>query len=173
MFRFADYDDLDAIMEIINKTIAIMREEGNPQWNEDYPARDVFINDIDCDSLYVYETDGVYEDVTIAGFICINDVCPPEYSTVTWGEDFTSRATYIHRFAVDPKFRRMGIGNNLLLLANEVAKHDLTYYLRTDTNSMNVGMNSLFKKCGFKKRGEIYLRFFPEHFNCYDKTIKA
>ena len=174
MFRYAEYDDIEVIMSIVAKTITLMKKEGNPQWNEDYPTKEVFINDIESHSLYIYETLDItthYESVVAAAFICINDICPIEYSTVDWSKDITEEATYVHRLAIDPAYRRMGIGKALLTFADDMAKYERTDYLRSDTNSMNRGMNALFEKCGYTKRGEIYLRFFPEHFNCYDKVL--
>lgn len=167
MIRNATYNDLDMIMSIVNKTICIMKEEGNPQWNEDYPTRNVFQKDIDTNSLYVYVTQ---DDITI-GFICINDIEPYEYSDVIWSNNNAKEVTYLHRMAIDPDYRRQGVGTSLLEFAFTIAKESNSLFLRTDTNSTNIGMNALFKELGYIKRGEIHLREVKEHFNCYDKEI--
>ena len=44
--RHAKNEDLDKIMKIIGETVKEMNENGNFQWDESYPNREVFINDI-------------------------------------------------------------------------------------------------------------------------------
>ena len=44
--RHAKNEDLDKIMKIIDETVKEMNENRNFQWDESYPNREVFINDI-------------------------------------------------------------------------------------------------------------------------------
>lgn len=166
MIRLATKNDLDYIMNIVRQTISIMKTEGNPQWTETYPSRDDFETDICSESLYVYTDDSTNN---VIAFICINSTSTPEYSEVEWGSE--QQFLVLHRLAVDSNLRKQGIGSLMLSFAEEYSKEKGIYYLRTDTNSMNKGMNGLFTKFGYVKRGEVHFRSLTEHFNCYDKLL--
>ena len=64
MGRQAKQSDLDQVMELIAQCIARMSEEGNPQWDEDYPARRDFEGDVEKGNLFVCEEEGVIAGVT-------------------------------------------------------------------------------------------------------------
>ena len=164
MMRIAGLNDLDAVLDIVAKTIEVMRTENNLQWTEEYPALSHFISDVDEKSLYVYEKDG-----EVIGFICVNQKEEPAYAGLTWSQD--PPCFVMHRMAVMPSARREGVGRKLIAFAENYAKERGVCYLRTDTFSKNTGMNILFKKCGFKKTGEVHFRGLPEPFNCYDKIL--
>ncbi|MCL2539786.1 MAG: GNAT family N-acetyltransferase [Oscillospiraceae bacterium] len=164
MIRMAHARDLDEVLEIVDKTVEVMSSQNNPQWSKEYPARSHFESDVAARSLYVYETDD-----GIIGFICINREEAQEYAGVSWSQD--APCFILHRMAVTPSARKKGIGMELIAFGENLAKEHRVYYLRTDTFSKNMGMNSLFKKCGFKKTGEVHFRGLTEPFNCYDKIL--
>ena len=64
MIRKAKLSDLESIMDIINETVKEMKSYGNDQWDDNYPNKETFINDIKNERLYVCE-----EDNNIKGFI--------------------------------------------------------------------------------------------------------
>ena len=164
MIRKAILDDLQSIMDIVAKTIILMRQEGNSQWNEDYPTSDVFSNDISTNSLYVYSNQEI-----VRGFICINMTSPNEYANACWNSD--AEFIVLHRLAVHPDARKQGVGSRLLRFAEDYAKKKGISYIRTDTNNNNVGMNALFEKFGYTKVSEIRLRDLSVSFSCYDKIL--
>lgn len=161
--RIATGDDISGIMEIIKATLAIFRSENNPQWDELYPAADVFEADIRNGSLYVYGSE------SIEGFVCIDGNQPTEYEGVNWSSD--SPALCVHRLAVHPQTRGNGVGGKLMKHAETVALTHGVYNLRTDTFSENTKMNALFAKQGFFKVGEIEFRGLERPFYCYDKLL--
>ena len=59
MIRKAKLSDLEDIMDIINETIKEMKLYGNDQWDDNYPNKETFINDIKNESLYVCEEDRI------------------------------------------------------------------------------------------------------------------
>ena len=164
MIRLATTTDLDAIMKIINDTIAIMKTQNNTQWDENYPTREGFFDDIISNTLFVEEENGA-----IAGFICINTIEPKEYDTLCWKGNTTSFV--IHRMAVAPAFRRKGIGHKLITFAEMLAKKEGILFLKTDTYSNNPNMNALFVKTGFQKVGEMSFLGKPYPFFCYEKQL--
>lgn len=149
--------DVDAIMEIIRLTVAKMREDLNGQWDEVYPTRELFEKDADNGCLYVYKLDG-----KVVGTVCINDELPEEYKGVAWkcGENPIS----IHRMAVHPKYRGLGISNAFFALAKKLSNG----CIHADTYSENILMNALYIKNGFKKVGEMSFQGRPKSFNCFE-----
>ena len=164
MIRHTTLSDIETITDILSRSVKIMQLEGNPQWSGDYPSRIDFIRDISSDTLFGFESEG-----TLKGFICINQVQPPEYEEITWNKKTEFYA--LHRMAVDPDSRRKGIAKELISFAEDYAKENDIFYIRTDTFSKNNGMNRLFESCGYNKTGEVHFRGIEEHFNCYDKIL--
>lgn len=164
--RKAVYEDLKDIMEIIKKTVIEMKAYGNTQWDETYPREEDFKKDMDKGDLYVIEKDG-----KLAGFLCINKVQPEEYKPLNWSLE--EEAMVVHRMAVNPDFRRMGIGTALMNFAEEKAREFGIRYMKTDTNSVNKNMNSLFEKCGYKHVGQMEFLGKPTPFNCLEKILKS
>ena len=165
MVRQAKQSDLDQVMELIAQCIARMSEEGNPQWDEDYPARRDFEGDVEKGNLFVCEEEGV-----IAGVTCINREEPEEYRGVSWSSG--RGATVVHHLAVSPAFRGRKLGRILLRQAEEVAGQNGTCYLKADTYGSNGAMNALLRKEGYALRGHMTFLGKPEQFNCYDKILE-
>ena len=164
MIRLAKQNDIDPIMDIIRETVALLQAEGNPQWDETYPARSDFLADIAAEELYVYE----HED-KVCGVICLNTREPEEYAPVQWSRP--GPALVIHRFAVASWTRRQGIGTAILQFADRLAAQQGLNCVKTDTYSLNPNMNRLFQRNGFHKVGEIDFKDKPRKFNCYEKCI--
>lgn len=165
MIRQAVPNDIDAIMDVIQETIVIMSQEENPQWDNEYPQRSHFMEDIRSGTLYVYE-----EAEEIAGLICVNDIEPPEYAQIAWRFP-QENALVVHRMAVSPSHRKRGIGAALLGFADELAAKGQIHCIKTDTFSRNRNMNRLFESCGYEKVGEMSFRRLKDPFFCYDKQL--
>ena len=164
MIRKANIKDLDQIMNIISDTVKEMKTYNNTQWDENYPQAKDFENDIKNEDLYVDELDG-----QVVGLICVNYIEPDEYLDIKWA--FDKKAMIIHRMAVKSNFRNQKIGTRLMEFAEELAKNNGVVYLKTDTYSLNIKMNSLFKKFGYKLAGQMEFLGKEEPFNCYDKFL--
>jgi GNAT superfamily N-acetyltransferase len=164
MIRKANIKDLDQIMNIISDTVKEMKTYNNTQWDENYPQAKDFENDIKNEDLYVDELDG-----QVVGLICVNYIEPDEYLDINWA--FDKKAMIIHRMAVNSNFRNQKIGTRLMKFAEELAKNNGVVYLKTDTYSLNIKMNSLFKKFGYKLAGQMEFLGKEEPFNCYDKFL--
>lgn len=164
MIRTATTPDLDRIMKVVLPSIAIMNQEGNTQWDHEYPLASDFLSDINAGDLFVFE-----QDQEIQGVICLNSIEPPEYNTANWQTSKT--ATVIHRMAIAPQSRQQGVGSALMAFAESIAEKNGTNYLKTDTYSVNSKMNNLFKKFGYQSVGEISFRNRPHRFICYEKSL--
>jgi len=164
MIRKATLEDINSIMQIVQETIVEMRSYNNTQWDENYPLKSNFIDDINKGELYVIDEDGA-----LGGFACINKDEPEEYEDLTWKLDTT--ALVIHRMAVNSKFRRKGIGTKLINFADKLALEQNIQLLKTDTYSLNTKMQGLFEKCGYTFVGKINFLRKERPFYCYDKLI--
>lgn len=165
MIRKANLKDLDQIMNIISETVEEMKTYNNTQWDENYPQVKDFENDINNGDLYVDLLDD-----QVVGFICVNYVEPDEYKCINWVSN--AKCMIVHRMAVNSNYRNKKIGTRLMEFAEELAKTNNVSYLKTDTYSLNVKMNSLFQKFGYQLAGEMSFLGKEFHFNCYDKILE-
>lgn len=165
MIRKANLEDIKEIMDIISTTISEMHSYNNYQWDKNYPQEKDFISDINHGDLYVLEKDG-----KVVAFVCVNKVEPTEYSGLNWS--LQKEAMVIHRMSVHSEYRRKGVGKELMIFAEDLAKTNKSCYLKTDTYSTNEKMNALFIKCGYNFIGEMSFAGKEKSFNCYDKVLK-
>ena len=164
MIRKAAKHDMTEDSEILDLTVNEMNSYNNTQWDENYPQEKDFINDIQKGDLFVTE-----REEKLVGFICINKVEPVEYYGLNWS--LNEDAMIVHRMAVNPDYRRSGIGTELMKFADELALENNIRYLKTDTYSINTKMNALFKKCGYDFIGEMNFLGKEKSFYCYEKIL--
>ena len=167
MIRQANETDLLGIMSIIGLVVPQMLNEGNDQWNEQYPTQADFLADIEHGELFVDVAE--QEPLTVRAVACFNQEEPAEYKQVQWSRPGT--ATVIHRLAVHPDFRNQGIARSLFVLAEDIARKTGTAYIRSDTYSRNPRMNSLFMRMEYRQTGVIRFLGRRDEFNCYDKVL--
>ena len=163
--RYAKTEDLDKIMKIIKETVKEMNENGNFQWDETYPNREVFLNDIKEETLYTV----VNENDEVIGVGAANFESFEEYDDLEWksGKD----DYVIHRLAVDNAYRSTGAAALLMEnIENEIMKKGKCF-MRTDTNSKNIKAQKFFEKTGYKFVGEIKVPRLKDTFFCYEKKL--
>jgi len=152
-------------MAIMRAVVPPMREQGNLQWDSDYPNEQVFREDIAAGQLWVLEIEGA-----VAGVAALTSDQSPEYADVGW--DLNEPAVVVHRLAVDPAFRGRGVAETLIRHAEVVARERGVAVLRIDTNTQNPAMQRLMPKLGYTFAGEIGLAFRPGlRFFCYEKRL--
>jgi ribosomal protein S18 acetylase RimI-like enzyme len=165
LIRLATKDDLPALMTLVRHVVPLMLASGNMQWDADYPNESVFQRDIDLDQLWIAELDG-----NVAGVAAITMDQEPEYTQA--GVNIDEPAVVIHRLAVDPTLRQVGVGRALMQQAEVVAKSREIFVLRVDTNTHNEATQRLFPKLGYHLAGEISLAIRPgQRFLCYEKRL--
>jgi ribosomal protein S18 acetylase RimI-like enzyme len=162
--RLGKAEDLSAVMRLVRRVVPMMRAGGNFQWDDEYPNVAVFERDLQLNYLWVVEMGD------IAGMAAITMDQEPEYADVGW--DIAEPAVVVHRLAVDPAFRGMGVATALMLQAEVVARALGVAVLRVDTNTQNQVTQRLFPKLGYASAGEIGLGFRPGlRFRCYEKRL--
>jgi len=166
LIRPAITKDIPALMNLVRRVVPLMRAVGNLQWDETYPNEEVFAHDIELRQLWVAEV----EDGSLAGVAALTTDQEPEYAQVGW--DLNEEAVVVHRLAVDPAFRGMGVAGALMQQAEVVATERGIAVLRVDTNTQNDATQRLFPKLGYSLAGEITLGFRPGlRFLCYEKRL--
>jgi len=158
-------EDLPVIMKFVYKTVILMNEEGNDQWSSKYPKEDDFKKDIENESLFVAELDGIP-----IGSITIDQIGGKNYDQIDW--TYKDREFFIlHRLVVDPEIRGGGIASQLLAFAEVYAIEQDVFYIKTDTYALNDKAQNLFVKNGYNKVGVFHFEGKDNPFYCYDKSF--
>lgn len=146
-FRQGTIDDLDNICSLIAAAIETMEAQGIHQWDELYPTREDFADDIRNGTLYTVTGNG-----RLIAIYVISTEYDPEYLTGEW-ECNGETACIIHRLCVSPEVQNRGVGKAVL---NHIEKQlqDLGFEsVRLDVFSENPYAISLYEKSGYVKRG--------------------
>lgn len=165
MIRQGRKEDIFVIMNMVQDTINIMKEEGSDQWDETYPLLSHFEEDVKAGSLYVLEDD----DNKVVGSITVDKNLPIEYTSIPWR--WEKEAFTFHRLVVSAYTRGRGIASELISHAEKIAIQNGVPYLKIDTYSLNQKAHSLFGKNGFTKVGEMSFQGKINPFYCYDKLL--
>jgi N-acetylglutamate synthase-like GNAT family acetyltransferase len=166
LIRLAAFNDIPQILTLIADVIPVMKTAGNFQWDNDYPNKQVFTQDIDLKQLWIAEIEGA-----IAGVAAITTDQDAEYAQT--GLDITETAIVTHRLAVNINYQGRGVAAALLKQAEHEAIRRAINILRIDTNIANQATQKLFPKLGYILAGEISLTIRPGlKFLCYEKRLK-
>lgn len=145
--RRATAGDLETVCAIYEAARAFMHAHDNPtQWPGDYPGLPDAEEDLAAGTLWVLDEG--------AGPIACMSALPgpdPTYAVIE-GEPWLDDEPYwvMHRMAV----AESGHGAGTALLSWLCARHG---NLRADTHANNVPMQRTLEKCGFVRRGTIYV----------------
>lgn len=153
IFRKTTAGDIARIMEIVAQAQERFRALGIDQWQDGYPAADVFLQDMDADSSYVVETGS-----QVMATACISFDVEPAYSTISdgaWPDD--EPYAVIHRLAVDRRMLRRGIAAEIIAYAEMLCRLQRISSIRVDTHRDNTAMRRLLDRCGFTRCGRIRL----------------
>ena len=73
--RLATHADSPSILKIVQAVLPLMKEAGNPQWDETYPLQSDFEADIALHQLWVAVTNGVdtKDDEVIVGMGALSE----------------------------------------------------------------------------------------------------
>ena len=164
--RKARMEELDAVWALVREAIANMQANGNPQWNDVYPTRDLFEEAIAAQELFA-ACDG---QETILGVAVFNQEFEDCYDELT-GWQRPLPAFGIHKVAVSPKAQRMGVATALFDHAFALARELGLNSVRMDTYSLNTRMQALMTKHGFHYVGDIFFPHLDGPFYAYEKLL--
>lgn len=163
MIRKATHRDIDVILDITKACAIHMISQKIFQWNEHYPRREAFENDVNRRELYVLEIEN-----KVAGCIVISTLMDEEYIPIKWLTPNTNNI-YIHRLAIHPKYQNQGFAQQLMNFAETHSKENNFTSVRLDTFSQNQRNQQFYERRGYQKRDDIYFPKQSEHpFHCYE-----
>lgn len=148
MIRLAKIEDMDKILLIKDEAIKLLADNNIDQWQDGYPNKEVFLNDINNSDLYVFDNG------KILAFMALVKEKDPNFETLE-GVWLSDSYLTIHRIAVAREARNQGIANELFSFAKNSAKEKSIDAVRIDTHENNIMMQNLIKKNGFSYRGWI------------------
>lgn len=164
LVRKAVLEDIDEVIRIKNEAIDYMAENGNDQWDRDYPTYDTFLNFIKNDYMYIIE-----DEEGALGIIGIVDTEDKEYGTIEWSPSTSS--IVVHRMAIGSRGRGKGLATYLLNFAISEAKRRGADIIKMDTYYKNKPAQSLFKKLGFVFKGTINFPQRDGDYLCYEMVF--
>lgn len=166
MIRNATKEDIDCILEITKLCAEYMVQKRIFQWNEHYPSRHVFENDVKKRELYVLENEN-----SIIGCVVISTFMDEVYIPIKW-LTLSENNIYIHRLAIHPKHQKKGFAQKLMSFAETFAKENGYTSIRLDTFSQNKGNQKFYELRGYERLGNIN---FPKQsefpFYCYELVL--
>lgn len=167
MIRPATSADVDEIFQVTAACAKTMIAKGIYQWNEHYPSRAAFEEDIKRDELYIYT-----HEERILGTVVVSTLKDEIYEEITWLTPSDARCIYIHRLAVHPEAQGQGIAQQMMQFAEEYAREHGFASVRLDTFSKNERNNIFYTKRGYQKLDPVY---FPKQsefpFYCYELVL--
>ena len=165
--RKAIQADLDAVMQIIKSCTEDMISKKIYQWNDKYPNRETFFNDIENEDLLL-----LVEGNQLLGCVSVTNKMDDFYSTIDWIAT-TQKNIYVHRLAIHPKYQGLGYAKRIMKYIENDAIENNCDSIRLDTFSMNKKNNNFYSNIGYEKLGQIYFRDQSDMpFNCYEKCLK-
>jgi len=143
-----------------------MIEKGIFQWNDEYPSKEAFANDIERNELYVLE-----KNSEIIGTIVVSTLMDAEYVPVTWLTP-NNNNLYIHRLAVHPDFQGKGYAQKLMDFAETYGLKNGFDSIRLDTFSGNDRNQRFYEARGYRKLDDIYYPKQSQYpFHCYELVL--
>ena len=153
--RPAQEEDLDTMEAILAQAKALLCPIG--QWNENYPAREDFLDDMARGECYVLTCGGA-----VGGFFTLSTRPEEGYAAITDGK-WSSDEPYavIHRCAVGAQWRGSGLADHMARAWETLALEQGIRWLRVDTHKKNKAMQGLIRRNGFQYRGNVLVDVPP------------
>ncbi len=181
-FRKSTFNDVDRILEIIEKAKIELKKLGLNQWQNGYPNREVIENDVKNRISYVLEEISEKDDKSknqsskkIIGTIVLSPKKEAPYSKIEGKWITNDDYIVIHRLSVDSEIKNKGIATKILEFSEEECIKNKILSMKTDTHENNEPMKRFLEKNGFSYCGVIYLDKEPdvgEKRIAYEKIIK-
>lgn len=146
-YRKATLDDLEEIYALVSYAVDDLIRKGILQWDEIYPTKEDFRDDINKNQLYVGLTDN-----QIVVVYALNQESDKEYQNGNW--KYPDRPYYVvHRLCVHPNFQHRGIAKHTLLhIEAELLQNDI-HAIRLDAFSNNPFSLKLYDSLQYSRVG--------------------
>ena len=153
-YRKATLEDLDQVMEAVEYSRFLLKLQGNGQWQDGYPNKNDFINDINNGRLFVTYDKNPKEIIGV----CALTYREEDYHHLYEGEWLTDLPYMVmHRVAIKKEYQGKGYGKKLFEVFIEQAKLEGYKSLRIDTHEGNVVMRHIIESFDFVYCGKAIL----------------
>lgn len=163
----ATIGQLDEITAVYLRSKKDLDENGLLQWDDHYPGREYFEEQIGYGDLYC-----LYSDGELSGAVTLNTWQAAEWSEIPWKYD---EELVVHALFLDPMKQGKGLGTRFLEKCEEYAAENGYLSIRLDAYARNEGANYLYEKMGYVYRGSVYFTSKPEghqEYRCYEKSLR-
>lgn len=141
IFQKATIKDLPAILELYKKVI----ETTFTTWDENYPSKDLILNDIKNSNLFVLKN---LKDKCIAvSFLGINDDSKENWSI------HLKNPQGVARICVDPEYQGKGVGSYFMGKLIDETKNRGVDGMQFHVCTKNISAMKMYEKVGFKNHG--------------------
>ena len=158
--------NIQEIMDVYSRCLAKMMEEGQSQWDETYPRKELVLKDVENGSLYVAKND----EGQIIGTVVMDEFQEEAYKTVDW-QYTEGRIVIFHRLAVRPDAQGKGVARHIQDLMDEEAKQQGYDIVRLDTYSENKRVIKFIEARGFRRAGRVNFPVGEKPFICFEKKL--
>ena len=166
--QLSTFEDIPAIIAIINDAKEYLASQKIDQWQNGYPNAEQVANDIKNNESYVVVND---ENEIIATAMFTTNP-EPTYKIIdgNWNIDENEKYGVVHRMAIKKEFRKFGLATfmfhefHMQLLEKKIKS------LKIDTHEKNLGMQALIKKLGYTYCGIIYTNYHAKRV-AFEKVI--
>ena len=158
VFRKATPEDLEEIWTFTSAAAIKMQEQGIFQWDECYPMKEDFQEDINKSQLYVGMIDG-----RIAVVYALNQECEEDYKNGDW-KYLSGPFYFLHRLCVNPAFQNQGIGKAAMLHMEKESKAMGARGIRLDVFQGNPYSLRLYEGMGYTRAGSVAWRMGTFYF---------
>lgn len=153
MLRLAKREDMQAILQITQDAVAFLAQNQVDQWQDGYPNKDVFCDDMAKNQLFVYEVDG-----NVIGVSVIQTLAEPTYETIEGAWLTNQTYAVIHRCGVRQSLRGNHYGKQMFQAIEHYVKETLMLSsIRIDTHEDNHVMQNLLNRLNYHYCGVITL----------------
>lgn len=144
--RLASYEDVPAIMTIIEDGRDFLKTSGVDQWQNGYPDAALIEDDILNKVGYVW----IDDNDRVQGTLMLSKTPEPLYEAIYDGKWLTDSEYYvIHRMGVSKEARGSSVATKMLLECFEIAKSNGIHSVRIDTHGDNLAMQRFIEKNEF------------------------
>ncbi|MGY0255906.1 GNAT family N-acetyltransferase [Limosilactobacillus fermentum] len=167
--RKATLEDLDRIWEIVEDARALLKADGSEQWQDGYPTRLTFQQDIEFGNCYL-----MIAGDRIAGTVTLMPQGDTHYNYIVDGEWATPCYPFatIHRIAIDSAYRGRHFANYIMSTLISVVMQKGSANSRIATHAKNDRVHNLVQNFGFVKRGKAYTGPTPDDLrNVYELNL--
>lgn len=146
-YRLGTLEDIDSIVALIQDAVKEMERNEIYQWDNIYPNRKDFEEDIKKGTLYI-----VMDGRDLVALYVISREYDEAYEKCEW-KNSDEGSFILHRFCVSPKFQNRGFGKKILNHIEDQIKLMGYSSVRLDVFTENPYALRLYRNNGYEERG--------------------